>query len=289
MNRLLEFIKKYNYWFLFVLLEIIGIIMLFRFNNYQASVYLTSANAVSGKLYDMSSAVTSYADVKEQNRELTRQNILLERQVAQLRLKLEKINGDKEYVDSKEKAMASLDGYTLLDAQVINATTSKVRNYLTINKGYKDGVKPEMGVVGGRGVIGIVYLTSAHYSLVIPLLNEKSNVSCRIRDRGYFGTLTWSGGNTQTAWLNDIPRHARFKVGDYVVTSGFSSVFPEGMYVGKIEKVYYSADGLSYQCLVRLGTDFGKLRDVNVLLNPHLMEHKAVEDSARIADLKEIN
>ena len=172
MNRLLEFIKKYNYWFLFVLLEIIGIIMLFRFNNYQASVYLTSANAVSGKLYDMSSAVTLYADVKEQNRELTRQNILLERQVAQLRLKLEKINGDKEHVDSKEKAMASLDGYTLLDAQVINATTSKVRNYLTINKGYKDGVKPEMGVVGGRGVIGIVYLTSAHYSLVIPLLNE---------------------------------------------------------------------------------------------------------------------
>lgn len=287
MNQLLDFLKKYNHWFLFVLLECIGLILLFRFNSYQTSVYFTSANAIDGKIYETSSSITSYIDMKDENQALTSQNILLQRQVAQLRQKLIEMKADTS--DLVELRKTVLNGYSMLNAKVVNASTNKLRNYFTINKGYEDGVKPEMGVVCGRGVVGIVYLTSAHYSLVIPLLNEKSSVSCKIRDRGYFGTLTWTGGNTQMAWLNDIPRHARFKVGDYVITSGFSSVFPEGVYVGRIDKVYYSADGLSYQCHVKLGTDFSKLRDVCVLMTPNMREQKAVEDSAHIADLKEMN
>ena len=140
-----------------------------------------------------------------------------------------------------------------------------------------------MGVACGTGVVGIVYLTSEHYSVVIPVLNSKSNISCAIRGRGYFGYLHWYGGAPDEAYVDDIPRHARFRVGDVIVTSGYSSVFPQGMLVGKVMRVYNSANGLSYRLRVKLTTDFGNLRDVVVIndgqVNERLRLLEAAQDS----------
>ena len=143
-----------------------------------------------------------------------------------------------------------------------------------------------MGVVSGNGIVGVVYMVGRHYSVVIPVLNNHSNISCTIRDRGYFGYLRWMGGDPQIAYVEDIPRHARFALGMSVVTSGYSSIFPPGLMVGKILHVFNSPNGLSYRLQIKLATDFGRLRDVCVVDNSGMEERlemlRTVQDSLRV-------
>ena len=139
-----------------------------------------------------------------------------------------------------------------------------------------------MGVACGNGVVGVVYLVSDHYSVVIPVLNASSSrISCSIRNRGYFGYLHWYGGDTSVAYVEDVPRHARFKLGEWVETSGFSSIFPSGVLVGKIEQAYNSQDGLSYKLKVRLSTDFSRLRNVCVISDKSIAERASLMQAAR--------
>ena len=157
---------------------------------------------------------------------------------------------------------------------------------LTIDKGRKDGVKVDMGVACGNGVVGIVYLVGEHYSVVIPALNSTSSrISCAIRGRDYFGYLHWAGGDASRAYVEDIPRHAQFRRGEWVVTSGYSSIFPPGVMVGQIEKVFNSPDGLSYRLQLKLATDFGNLRDVFVINDESVEEQsrllRAAQDSLK--------
>ena len=143
-----------------------------------------------------------------------------------------------------------------------------------------------MGVACGSGVVGVVYQVSDHYAVVIPALNSTSSrISCAIRGRGYFGYLHWTGGDASRAYVEDIPRHAQFHRGEWVVTSGYSSIFPAGVMVGQIEKVFNSPDGLSYRLQVKLATDFGNLRDVCVINDNSIQEQSqllhAAQDSLR--------
>jgi rod shape-determining protein MreC len=139
-----------------------------------------------------------------------------------------------------------------------------------------------MGVACGTGIVGVVYMVSTHYAVVIPVLNSSaSHISCCIRGRGYFGYLNWYGGDPTVAYVEDIPRHARFKRGDWVETSGYSSSFPPGILVGRIENIYNSADGLSYRLKVRLTTDFGNLRDVVVISDRSIATRMRVMQAAR--------
>jgi rod shape-determining protein MreC len=125
-------------------------------------------------------------------------------------------------------------------------------------------------------------MTSSHYSIVIPVLNVKSSrISCAIRNRGYFGVLRWDGKDAGVAYVEDIPRHARFKRGEWVETNGYSSIFPPGVLVGQIREVYNSRDGLSYRLKVRLSTDFGRLRDVLVISDKTISERVRLMQSAR--------
>jgi rod shape-determining protein MreC len=177
-----------------------------------------------------------------------------------------------------------LSRFRLVPAKVVSNALEKTDNFITIDKGRADGVEKDMGVACGNGVVGVVYLTSDHYSVVIPVLNvTSSRISCAIRGRGYFGYLQWYGGDPTVAYVEDIPRHARFKKGDWVETSGYSAIFPQGVLVGKIEKIFNSVDGLSYRLKVRLSTDFGCLRDVYVISDKSVEEQlqllKAAKDS----------
>ena len=243
MRNLLDFLVKYNYWFLFLFLEAVSFVLLFQFNSYQGSVWFSSANAVTGKLYETSSEIESYFQLSKINSELTQRNLYLEQRLH----KLEKQIGDSAADSTMEKSLLvkSLQPYRLIPAKVISMTAGRLDNLITINKGEVDGIKKDMGVVCGTGVVGIVYLTSKHYSIVIPILNSQSNISCVIQGRGYFGYLHWTGGDVSQAYVDDVPRHAHFRLYDNVVTSGYSSVFPAGIIVGKILHVYNSADQMS--------------------------------------------
>lgn len=282
MRNLIEFISKYNHWFLFVLLEVCSLVLLFRFNNYQGSVWFTSANVVTGNVLEVRSQVESYFNLASVNEKLVQRNAYLEHKLARLEQQLAKRMATDSLAGLPK---ASMDNYKLIPARVVNNSIDKTENFITLDKGSADGVRKDMGVVSGTGVVGIVYLVSKHYSVVISVLNAKSNISCAIAGSGYFGYLHWTGGASDLAFVDDIPRHARFKTGENVVTSGYSSVFPAGVLVGKIQKVYNSPDGFSYRLKIKLSTDFSTLRDVCVIDDSDMLEQlemiRAAQDSIR--------
>lgn len=283
MRNLLDFLSRHNHWFVFLILEVISFVLLFHYNSYQGSVWFSSANAVSGKAFEWNSAVGQFFSLTDVNRKLTERNIYLEREVEMLTEQINKANKDTTAIERMQQSV--MKGYETIPAKVVNSSLDKANNLITIDKGAADGVKKDMGVVSGTGIVGIVYLTSDHYSVVIPVLNQQSNISCTIKGRGYFGYLNWSGGSPEYAYINDIPRHAHFRLGDYIVTSGYSSVFPAGIFVGRIKHVYNSEDGMSYRLKITLSTDFARLRDVCVI-NDKEMDKKleilrAAQDSLK--------
>lgn len=285
MRNLLEFLSKYYHWLLFAVLEVFSFVLLFQFNSYQGSVWFSSANAVTGKVYEWDSAVESYFSLSGVNSQLTQRNAFLEQQVRMLDDSIARLTRSQETAVTRLSSMVPFQGCRLIPAKVVANMVNRYDNLITIDKGSADGVKRDMGVVCGMGVVGIVYLVSEHYSIVIPALNSHSNISCTIQRRGYFGYLRWRGGSSQLAYLEDVPRHAHFKLGDNVVTSGYSSVFPPGVMVGKVLHVFNSADGLSYRVQVKLSTDFARLRDVCLVDDSALQERidlmRAAQDSIK--------
>jgi len=280
MRNLLDFLTKYHHWFLFIFLEVISGVLLFKYNSYQGSVWLSSANVVGGKIYEWESKAASYFTLSKANEELALRNFYLERQVDQLRRLYAEATRDTTAMERSE--LQFLSQYQLIPAKVVDNSTNKLENLMTIDKGRADGVEVDMGVACGNGVVGVVYLVGDHYSVVIPVLNASSSrISCAIRGRGYFGYLHWYGGDPTVAYVEDIPRHAKFKLGEWVVTSGFSSIFPSGVLVGKIEQAYNSSDGLSYKLKVQLSTDFSCVRDVVVISDRGIAERAAIMQAAR--------
>ncbi len=281
MRNLLEFLAKYNHWFVFLILEVVSMVLLFQYNSYQGSAWFSSANAVTGKLYEWDVNVETFFSLTKVNQELTQRNAYLEQEVQKLSDSLVSVTKDSSIYHRDQFAL--LRNYRLIPAKVVANSVDKPGNLMTIDKGSADGIHKDMGVISGTGVVGIVYLVAEHYAIVIPVLNTKSNISCMIQNRGYFGYLRWKGGVSDLAYLEEVPRHAHFKLGDYVVTSGYSAVFPPGVRVGRILHVFNSADGLSYRVQLRLSTDFARLRDVCVIDDAAMKERleimRAAQDS----------
>ena len=271
----MEFLKKYNYWFLFIVLEIISGTLLFHFNQFQGSVWFTSANEVVARIDRQYADMMAFIRLKQVNKDLTRQNIRLQRQVNELRAALSKANHVP--TSTERQVLDSLKGYSLIEARVVSNSILKSENYIVIDKGQDDGVHTEMGVIASGGVVGIVVYAGRHYSMILPTINVKSNISCRIRHSNYFGSLQWDGGSSLYAYLNDVPRYAKIKVGDYVETSGYSTVFPSGIFVGRVVSVDNAPDGLSLQMKVNLSTDFGALSDVCVVVNDERAELESLQ------------
>ena len=279
MRNLLNFFLKYNYWFLFILLEVISFALLFRFNNYQGSAFFTSSNQVAGMAYEAANNVTGYFYLKSINDDLVQKNMELELQMEHLRKALMELTSDSTGLERMKSD--ALKGYDIYRANVINNSLTHVDNYITLDKGENDGIRSEMGVINGSGVVGIVYHTSANYSLVIPVLNSKSSISCKIKRSDYFGFLKWDGGSSMYATVKDMPRHSLFSLGDTIVTSGHSAVFPGGIPIGIVEDISDSHDGLSYLLKVKLFTDFGRLNDVRVIAQKGQEEQLELEQKVK--------
>ncbi len=248
--------------------------MLVSYNGYQKSVYFTTANGVVGSTYSLISSVTSYLHLQTENNELEAKNEVLRQRIYDLEAKLAAVTKDSVHISGLAPK------YDVVSAQVVRATTHRSDNLFTINKGESDGVKPEMGVVSANGVVGIVYLTSSHYSIVMPLINRNSRLSCRLRGTQHFGTLEWSRGRPDVASLVGIPRHAQVKKGDVVLTNGFSDIFPPGIPVGYVIGTKDSPDGMAYNLRVALYAKFETIREVSVITNYTKPERKALENKA---------
>ena len=254
MRNLINFLLKYNYWFLFILLEVASFVLLFRFNRYQQSAFFTSANTVVGAVYDVSGGISSYFHLKSVNEDLLDRNMLLEQQISNLEKALKERQVDSITINSVRQMPQS--DYQLFKAHVIKNSLTLPDNYITLDKGSSSGIRSEMGVIDGNGIVGIVYETSPSYSVVISVLNSKSNISCKIIGSDYFGYLKWEHGDSRYAYLKD----------------------PEGIMVGTVDDMSDSNDGLSYLLKIKLATDFGKLGDVRVIARNGQEEQKKLEN-----------
>jgi rod shape-determining protein MreC len=274
MHNLIEFFIRYKYWFVFLLLEACSLIMLFRSNSYQGSVYFTTANTVAGTYYSVISDLTSFFGLKKVNEGLSSDNTRLLLQIQELKDEISKLKTDT--VETQDYGL----GHKLIDAKVVNATLHRNNNLITINKGSADGVHPEMGVICSRGVVGIVSMTSEHYSIIMPLVNTTSSISCRLSKSLYFGTMKWQRGAINISYVTDVPRHAKIKPGETVETNGYSDIFPAGLPIGQVLNFENSADGMAYHLRVKLFTDFSTLRDVSVIADYVNQERKLLEAQA---------
>lgn len=283
MRNLLAFIAKYHHWFLFVILEVVCAILLFHYNSYQGSVFFSTANVAAGKVYELDAQAKSFFSLTKVNEQLTERNLYLEQQVKELTEKMIDVTRDTGF--TKRNQLQMLDSYKLIPAKVISNSIDKRDNLITLDKGSDDGIRVDMGVACGNGVVGIVYMVSKNYCVVIPVLNSHSNISVVVDKRGYFGYLHWLGRRSDRAYVNDIPLHAKVRQGDHIITSGYSSIFPPGVEVGKVLYVFKSLDGLSLQLQVKLSTDFSTLRDVCIIDDSKMKERidllRAAKDSIK--------
>ena len=259
---------------MFLLYVVISCILLFHNNPHQQYIYFTSANKVSSSLFKVSSNITSYFHLRDINDDLQRRNADLELEVVNLRRQIQK---NKEQLDSFSIEMDStLKPYNFILAHVISNSVSRTHNYITIEKGLLDSIRPEMGVVDQNGVVGIVNIVGDHSARIISLLNPKMRLSCKVKGRDYFGSLVWDGKRPDEALLEEMPRHEKFQKGDTIVTSGYSAVFPPDIPVGTIISHEKEHDDNFYVLRIKLFTDFTTLSTVRVITNKLTNELTAI-------------
>lgn len=282
MRNLLNFLVRYSSWFVFAFYVVLSCGLLFNRNPYQHHVYLTSAGIVASGLHDISSNITGYFALRDINDDLQRQTADLQKEVLDLRQQLRSYR--EIAMQDSLRAVDSIGKFNFVIATVINNSITRPNNYLTINKGAKDGLKPDMGVLDQNGVVGVVNVVSDHYARVISLLNPNFRLSCKLRGSDAFGSLVWDGKDPRTAILEELPKHTHFQKGDTIVTSGNSAVFPEGIPVGTIVGKARGADDNFFTLRILLLTDFTALSAVKVISNTDLEEIRSVETDMQPAE-----
>lgn len=262
MRNLLNFLRRYSTWFVFTFYVLVSLILLFTFNDYQGAVYLTSANSVTSAVNKATAGVTGYFSLRSINESLQESNAMLENQVLNL---TEEVKHLRTLIDDSVHYAGLPPRFNYTVASVINNSTRHPRNYFTIDKGSADGVAPGMGVVDQNGVVGIVNVAGRHTARVISVLTKGQRFSVKLKGTQYVGSLSWRENDPNTIWVEEIPRHARYHIGDTIVTSGFSTTFPEGIPVGTVMSQVRNADGNFFTLKIRLASNMGNLSTVRVL------------------------
>ena len=281
MQNLLNFLIRYNSWLFFAALETVCLILVFTYNPYQERVYITSANRISGELYTGMSQVSEYFYLHSKNEELVKRNNALQEKVLILEQYIK--NNEQDTVNHAIFTSLRNDSrqYEFTAARVISNSVTRTNNFMTLNKGSKDGLEIDMGVIDHTGVVGVIGSVSDNYAVVIPILNPKLPLSVKLKKNDYFGTLIWPGGNPCRAELTKLPRHAQFEGGDTIVTSGHSATFPDGILVGTVDDHIKSSDDNFYSINILLSVDFAKLKNVLVIKNKIRSEQKKLEEPYR--------
>lgn len=266
---------------LFMLLVLLSCILLFSGNTYQQSVYLTSANSVACSIYEVGHGVTGYFNLRSINQDLQQRNASLENEVLNLKNEIAYLKTMVPLDSATEARIPSLR-FDFVMATVINNSTHRPRNFFTINRGSADGIEPGMGVVDQNGIVGIVNVAGKKSARVISVLNETQRFSVKVKGSGYVGSLCWKEGSPSVAYVEELPRHVKYHVGDTIVTSGFSTTFPEGIPVGYVMGQVHTSDNNFYTLKVHLAADFTQLSTVRVIRD----EFKAEMDSLNLFDQK---
>ncbi|MBP6609914.1 MAG: rod shape-determining protein MreC [Paludibacter sp.] len=278
MRNLINFLIQYSVLILFLVLEMVSIGLIVSNQEYQKSVFLSSSNSAVASMYEVSNSVVEFFKLKAANETLSEENTRLKNEVMLLRNQASAFK--PEIKDSIRFHIPPEMEYNFISAKVINSSTNKLQNYITLNKGLRDGIKVDMGVISDLGVVGIVKTVSEKFAVVIPILNDKIKINCKFTKSNYSGPLQWTGVDYRYASLNDIARHVKFSVGDSLVTSGFTNTFPEGIPVGRIENFKINEGDAYYNIKVKLSVDFRTLSHVKVINYKNYREQRYLEQVA---------
>ncbi len=274
MNELFSFIVKHSKWLVFAFYVTISCMLLFNDDPYRRHVYMTSAGRMASNVYKGANNISSYFDLREINSDLNRRNAELQAQIVSLEITIDRLREasftDTLVVDSGVKP------FEFIVANVIHNSISRPLNYITIDKGSADGIRPELGVIDRNGVVGIVSTTGPHSARVISLLNPNFRLSCKIKKSEYFGSLVWDGASPDEALLEELPRHSVYEPGDTIVTSGYSAVFPAGLPVGTVIDAATDRNQNFFTLRIKLLTDFTTLGNVQIVVNNQAEELKAL-------------
>jgi rod shape-determining protein MreC len=254
----------------------LSVFLLVRNNEFQRSKYLAAFQEIAGRVYSVSNAVESYMNLKTINSGLMKRVADLEGEVRIYQKQVE-ILTDLSGLHEIKFDMDTSAVYHFIPARIVHNQISGIENYITINKGSLDGISVDMGVSTYQGIVGVVTNVSSHFARVIPLLNSKFQTSGKIKNTGYFGPLVWDGKDSRYTYLRELPRHATFNIGDTIVTSGYSTFFPEGILVGTVESSYKQKNDDYNSLKVKLFTDFNTLSEVQVIENTRKEEQKNIE------------
>ena len=270
MRNLLIFITKYNAFFLFIIFEISSLIIYIKFNSFQKASFINSTNKITGTLYAQVDELYSYLSLRETNDSLAKENARLRGQL-KASFYIDSVN-KKEVKDTIYKQQ-----YTYVEAKVINNSTNRSNNYITINRGSLQGVGKGMGVICSSGIVGKVVFVGPHMSIVQSLLHKDSRFSAMLSKNKEIGYIEWSDDlDPHKGFLKDVSNNAQPHVGEEVVTSEFS-LFPAGIPIGKVSNLRTKNSGFALNMEVKLAVDYGKLQYVNVVINKFAEEQAGLE------------
>lgn len=272
MRNLWIFISKYNAFFFFIICFFISLALIIRNNSFQRSGVLNSSNFFVGETYNRINKVQRYLRLAEVNDSLAKENALL-------RQKLKMSFFDDSLEQKTVTDTASRQQYTYIVARIVNNSINQKNNYITINRGKKHGILPGMGVICSSGIVGIVKDVSNDYATLYSLLHSDIKISASITESQAFGSLVWGeeNDNPRLAMLQDIPNHIVVKTGQHVVTSGYSTLFPSGLPIGRILRTKEKGGESFPEIVVRLDTDFSTLQYVYVIKNIFGIEKENLE------------
>tara|TARA_Y100000589_G_scaffold288707_1_gene290290 strand:- start:372 stop:1208 length:837 start_codon:yes stop_codon:yes gene_type:complete len=276
--NILEILKRFHFQILFAALLLLAIILTIQQKNYHRTKFINSANFISGGIYSSINNLEEYLNLKEINSDLQIENAFLR---SNLLSSLKRINGN--YYQFNDTLYRQKYVYRIAD--VISNGYSSPSNYVTLNMGSNDGIIEEMGVISPSGVVGIVGAVSKNYSTVISFLHPKTVISCKLKSNGVSGLLQWNGGDISKAQIKDIPITTRISEGDSVLTSGYSSVFPGGIFIGKIKSFNKDLESQTQRITVDLNIDFTSLNKVYIVEN--LYKNELDELNKKEIDLSE--
>jgi len=272
MQQIIYFIRKFRYFLLFIILEIFAFYFTIEHHSYHKSKFVNSANFITGGIYNKVNSINEFFHLKQENQLLIEENTRLKNLLER------KLNSPNNEIFLIEDSTKYFQKYNYILGKVINNNFTKRDNYLTLDKGVKNGLKTDLGIINSKGVIGVIKNVSTNYATVLSILNSNSKINVRLKDSNHFGTLVWDGKDSQILQIIDIPRQAILKKGDTIITGGKSAIFPEGIPVGVIKNFHF--DNNQYQQInVSLFNDMTSLGYIQIVKNLQKEEQYQLEQT----------
>ncbi|MFN5710687.1 MAG: rod shape-determining protein MreC [Bacteroidota bacterium] len=274
MRNLLRFLWKYSNFVLFILMEVCCFYLIFQNNSFQRASWINSSNAFAGNVFTTVNSIKEYFALKETNELLAAENA---------RLRTQSLGSYAKYITTKTNVSDTVlkQQYTYIPADVVNNSVNRRNNYLTLNRGYKQGITRDMAVITSNGIVGYIKDVSANYCTVLSILNKDAKISAKVKRYDELGSLIWEGGDYRYGLLQDIGTHVKIAKGDSIVTSNFSDIFPSNIMIGTVESYAPREGGEFYNIKVKYSANLKNVTHVYIINNILRQEKIQLEERSQ--------